>query len=482
MKCLRIIALTFTTLFTISAQGQDKKQWNLEECVNLAYENNLNVQLSELSMRNSEVGLLENKLRRIPTLNTNIFNSWRWGRSIDPTSNLFTTQRINSNGANATSSLLVFNGSKLNRAIKQGEKDVQAGYHDLEKAKNDVALDVVFGYLQVIFTRELLENAKIQLETSEAQLDQTTKLVDAGSLPITNKLDLQSQVASNEVELINAENDVNLAILRLKQYLQIPAEEEFDIVTPEFDAEKYSLIPYSVGEVYSQAETLQPEIKSADLRIQSALIGVRMAKSDHLPSINLQGQFFTNFSDQNRVPTGETEQVIQDLGTIGYLSNDPTQTVDAFPLIQDVPIREVQNIPSQWVDNRSWSVGFNIGIPIFNGWSTRSNIQRARIQEDQAKINALETRNFLRQTIETAYNDAQAAVKVFDAAEKQVEALEESFRATEKSYNLGALNYIDYQVSSFNLFSAKSNLVRAKFDYIFKLKVLDFYFGNPLTL
>lgn len=482
MKLIKIFALASFSLILLSAQAQEVKKWGLEECVNHAFEYNLNVQRSGLSMQNSEVGLLQNRLTRIPTLNTNISNSWRWGRSIDPTTNLFTTQRINSNGASATSNLLVYNGSKLNRSIKQSEKDVEAGYYDLEKAKNDVALDVVFGYLQIIFTRELLENARAQLNTSQAQLNQTEKLVNAGSLPITNKLDLQSQVASNEVEVINAENNVNLAILQLKQFLQIPAEEPFDIETPEFEKDNYDLVSASAGEVYNKALETQPEIKAADIKIQSAMLGVKIAKSDFLPTIFLQGQFFTNFSDQNRVPTGETEQVIQDLGTIGYLNNDPTQLVSAFPIVNEIPIREVQNIPTQWADNRSWVVGFNVGIPIFNGWQTRSNVQRAKIQEDIAEINAIETQNILRQTIETAYNDAQAASKVYDAAQRQVEALEESFRATERSYNLGALNFVDYQVSSFNLFSARSNLVRTKFDYIFKLKVLDFYLGNPLTL
>jgi outer membrane protein len=211
-------------------------------------------------------------------------------------------------------------------------------------------------------------------------------------------------------------------------------------------------------------------------------MGIKVAKSAHVPRISLQGQYTTNYSDQNNSPTGETETVIQDLGTIGYVLNDPTQLVNAFPLINEVPIREVQNIPNQWGDNRGFVAALNVGIPIFNGWQTQSNIQRSVIQKDLAEINATETRNILRTTIETSYNDAQAAIKIYDAAQKQVEALEESFRATEKSYNLGALNYVDYQISSFNLFSAKSNLVRSKFDYIFKLKVLDFYLGNPLTL
>ena len=152
---------------------------------------------------------------------------------------------------------------------------------------------MVYGYLQIIFTRELLENSREQLKTTQAQLDQTEKLVNAGSLPMTNLLDLQSQVAGNEVDVINGENDVNLAILRLKQYLQIPAEEPFDITTPEFEAENYQFVPYSVGEVYAQAEKTQPEIISADLQIESAELGVRVAKSDHIPQIGFQAQYYT---------------------------------------------------------------------------------------------------------------------------------------------------------------------------------------------
>jgi len=482
MKLYKMVALALVFLIHIGAQAQQEKKWTLEECINYAFDNNLSVKRSELTMQSDEVTLKQNQLSRIPTLSANIYNSWRWGRSIDPTSNLFTTQRINSNGASATSQFLVYNGSSLTRSIQRGRKNVEASYYDLEKSKNDVGLNVVLSYLQIIYTREILGNSQFQYNTTKAQMEQTEKLVNAGSLPKTNLLDLQSQLASNEVDIINAENNVSIAVLQLKQFLQIPAEEQFDIVTPDFEKDKYDFVPYSVGEVYAQAESIQPEIKSADLRIESAELGIKVAKADLIPNLGLQAQFNTNFSDLNSIPTGEYETVTQDPFPIGYLQSDPTQVVNSFPYSQEVPVREVQNIPTQWVDNRGWSVGFNIGIPIFNGWQTQSNIQRAKIEMDYAKISAKESRNQLRQTIETAYYDAQSAIKVYDAAMRQVEALEESFRVKEKSYNLGAVNYVDYQVASFNLFSAKSNLVRSKFDYIFKLKVLDFYLGNPLTL
>jgi outer membrane protein len=478
MKFSKTFTILFVALISLSTQAQEMKQWDLEACVNHAYENSLAVQRSQLALKDNEALVKQGKLSRLPTLNMNVFNSWRWGRSIDPTTNLFTTQRINSNGANASSNFLLYQGSRLSRSIKQGEMNVQASMYDLEKAKNDVALDVVFGYLQIIFTRELLENAREQLKTTKTQMDQTAKFVDAGSLPITNLLDLQSQVAGNEVDVINAENDVNLAVLQLKQFLQIPAEEPFDIVTPDFSASNYAFVTMSVGEVFETAEQTQPEIKSADIQIESAQMGVKIARSDHIPQVGLQGQFFTNYSDQNKEFTG-AEQIPDQFNPIGFLQSNPSEIV-VEPTFRTF-FNDI-NIPTQWADNRSWSAGFNIAVPIFNGWSTQTNVQRAKIQEDLAEINAIEARNVLRQTIETAYNDAQAAAKVFEAAQKQVDALEESFRATEKSYNLGAVNFVDYQVASFNLFSARSSQVRSKFDYIFKLKVLDFYLGNPLTL
>ncbi len=482
MKIFRPFTLGLILIASTTLTAQKAKEWTLQQCVDYAFENNLMIERSEFSMENEEVTLKQNKLSRIPSLNANVYNSWRWGRSIDPTSNLFTTKRINSNGLGGSANFLLYNGSRITRSIKRSEQMVQAGFYDMEKAKNDVALNVVYAYLQVIFAREQLENANFQVVTSKAQLDQVEKKVTAGALPRTNLLDLKAQVATNEVDVITAENDVAVAVLNLKQFLQIPAEEAFDIETPNLEDANYGSIENSSGEIFKLAELTQPEIKSADLRIESAEMGIKIAQSAYVPSVTLQGQFGTSYSDQNLVPTGDTQTIINDPGEIGYLVNDPSQLVNGNPTTLEVPIREIPNIPNQWTDNRNWSVGFNISVPIFNGWQIRSNVQRARIDMKMAENNAKETRNALRQTIETAYNDAQAAVKVYDAAQRQVEALEESFRATEHSYNLGAVNSVDYQLASFNLFSAKSNLSRSKFDYIFRLKVLDFYLGKPLTL
>jgi outer membrane protein len=478
-----ILVFLLASFLLNTAHAQEAKQWTLEECISYANNNNLNVQRGELAMRNNEASLKQSQLSRLPTFNFGASNNWRWGRSIDPTTNSFVTNKFYTNGFSWSSNVTLFNGMQQVNTIKQDKKYLEASYYDLQKTLNDLALDVVGGYLNIIFARELLENAKVQLNTTNTQLQQTEKMVDAGSLPVTNLLDLQAQLASNEVQVINAENDVELALLQLKQYLQIPASEAFDIVTPDFDPANYDMVPYSADGVYNEALKTQPEIKSAQLSIEGATFTEKIAKGAQIPQLTLGLNASTNYSDQFATPTGENQVVeVPGIPQVGFLDSDPTQTVSTYGYTQEVPITEVRDVWPQWVDNRGYGLGFSLFVPIFQGYQIRTNIQRAKIQRENAEIAAEETKNILRQTIERAYNDSQAASKVFDAAEKQVAALEESFRATERSYNLGAANFVDYQVASNNLFQARSDLVRAKFDYIFKLKVLDFYIGNPLTL
>ena len=485
MKKQKILVLAFAFFVTSWTHAQEVKHWSLEQCINYAFENNLNIKLSDLSRQNIDAQLQQSKLSMIPSLNFNLFNSWRWGRSIDPTTNRFANQSINSNGLNGSTSVILFNGNRQVNTIRQGKKELEASHYDMEKSKNDIALQVVGGYLNVIFAREQFENANNQLNTTRTQVEQTQKLVDAGSLPITNLLDLTAQEAGNEVDVINAENEIELALLQLKQLLQIPASELFDVVKPEFDPEEYGMVPYPVDEVYQQALGTQPEIRSANLKIESADYGIKLAKGAHIPALSMNGQFFTNYSsiqNRERIVADDAGGTPTDIppSPIGQVNNDPNFMVYSFPrtiyTMPDYPIG------TQWLDNRSWSLGLNISIPVFNGYITKTNVQRAEIMKESVTIEAENTRNVLRQTIERAYNDAEAAVKIFDAATKQVEALQESFRATERSFNLGAKSFVDYQVASSNLFRAKSDLTRAKFDYIFKLKILDFYLGNPLTL
>ncbi len=478
IKIFYILVFLFFSLLGISAQD---RVWTYSECLDYALENNLSVKRGELDVEMDEVNLKQSKANMFPTFNFGGGWGINWGRSIDPTTNLFTSQRIQSVGIQSGSSVTVFGGLQKMNTIKQNKLDLEASVSDLEDARNDVILNVVTFYTNVIFNQELLETAELQLGTTTQQLGRTKKLVEAGSLAISELLDLQSQKASNELEVINAENSLNLALLNLKQVMQMPASEELAVVVPEMEAEDYGFLALTVTDIYQTAELIQPEIKSADLDVQSSIIGEKIAKGALYPSLNLGYSMFTNYSDA-RDPFRKHDGTFGPPGEIpdaGFLTGDPTQPITLYtpnPNFIDVD----NGVGDQFSDNFSRSLNFSISVPIFNGLVARSGMQRASINRAQAEINAREVRNQLRQIIETAYNDAVASSKALEASQKQVEALVESFRVTEKRYNLGAVNFVDYQVAQNNLFGAKSDLVRSKYDYIFKTKILDFYQGNPI--
>jgi outer membrane protein len=472
VKNVLIIALL---TFTMSVSAQTSRVLDLQQCIEIALENNLSVKRGMLSLENAKIDKFQARGNQLPNLNVSGNYGYNWGRSIDPTTNDFINQQITFSGLNGSSNVVLFNGFRLANSVKQAQVNVESNEYDLEKIKNDVTINIVTFYLNVIFNRELVENAEFQLNSSEEQLQRTKKLVASGALPLTNELELTSQVATNEVNLVNAQNNLDLALLSLKQAMLIPASESIDIVIPDIEPDTQEGIGYSPQEVYDAAMNEMPEIQSAQLGLESALLGVKVAKAGGMPSLNLGGSFSTNYSDaySRAVVTG-SEFVEQDI-----VFNGQTTTI-AFEqptyIREDVPFRD------QIDQNLSRSLGISLSLPIFNRFSTHSNVQRARISLQQAEITVRERENTLRQQIESAYNDAQAAAKTYEANEKQVRALEETFRAVQNQYNLGAVNFTDFQVASNNLYRAKSDFVRAKYDYIFKVKILEFYKGNPLTI
>ena len=216
----------------VKAQQAEIRVYSLEECIGIALDSNLNVKLSELDNQNSEIDLLQSNMDRLPNFNLGGGYGINWGRSIDPTTNDFITQRMSFSSFGGNSSVTLFNGRVLNNSIKRAELNVLTAQSNLERTRNDVALNVTSYYLDVIFNKELERNAQSQMAVTQQQLDRTTKLVNAGSLPITNILDLEAQLATNEVNLINAENRLSLSVLNLKQALQISGDQPLDIVVP----------------------------------------------------------------------------------------------------------------------------------------------------------------------------------------------------------------------------------------------------------
>jgi outer membrane protein len=415
----------------------------------------------------------------LPTLNASGSYGSNWGRTIDPSTNNFTTNKVENSNLSANASLLLWNGFRLFYNMKQGDVELDAANEDLIKARNDVILNVITLYLNVVFNKELFSVAQLQFKSTLDQLDRTKKLSAAGSVPQADVLNLEAQLATNELNVIQRENDLNLSLLQLKQALQLQASEPMDVELPQVDIQSESVIGKSAEEIFEIATMSMPEIKAAELRKRSSLYGYRAARGSLYPRLSLNGSFSTLYSDQfKRFVSDGTFTTTTPV--VGVVPSTGESVLATKPVTVPGGSFEVSNITNQYQDNRGRSVGLSLTIPVFNGLVARSNMQRAAINKELADVTLIETKNALRRIVETAYNNAQAAIKTYQSTDKQVKARDEAFRMTKQRYNLGAINFTDYQVAENNLFQAQSDLLRAKYDFIFRKKILDFYQGLPL--
>jgi outer membrane protein len=467
-----ILLISCLTLFS----QNEKKVWTLKELIDYAIANNLSVKRSTYNVETSHINARQSKMAMLPTLNASASDGYNWGRTIDPTTNNYTEDRVNSVNMSANTSLLLWNGFRLFYNMKQSDTEYEAVNEDLIKSRNDVILDVINLYLNVVFNKELYNNAQLQLKSTQEQLARTKKLAAAGSVPKSDVLNLEAQSATNELNQIQRENALNLSILQLKQALQLPSSTQMDVELPQIYVEAIT-IDKGVDEIFEIATMTMPEIKAAQLRRKSATYALRSSKGNLYPRLSINGSVSTAYSDQRQqfFPDGGISTSTE---TLGYVQGVGT------PVLRDVttPSGEIRvpNYSDQFDNNQGKSLGLSLQIPIFNGLSSRSAVQRAAINQNLSEISLTETENVLRQSVETAYNDAVAASKTYNSSLKQVSARDEAFRMTKQRFDIGAVNYVEYQVSENDLFQANSDLLRAKYDFIFKKKVLDFYQGLPL--
>jgi len=459
--------------------------WTLKQCVDYALANNLDVQRGVYGVESSEIDLRQARAAMIPTLNLGVSYGYNWGRSVDPVTYQFTTDAQNTMNPNATSSATIFNGFRLQNQVKQYSRSNEASKLDLQKTKNDISLNIASLYISVVFNKEQLENAKFQLGSSQQQLDRTKKQVAAGGLPRSEELNLDAQVATNEVNVIQRENALNLSLLQLKQALQLPASTAMDVEVPQLEVEDL-VLDQSRDQIYDIAKETMPEVKSSQAKIESSEFAVRAARGNIYPRLTANAMITSNYSsasDQRRfIRDGGQTTVVDTIGVAvtGPNPGDPTYPVLGSANVPTGKFEDSYGYRAQMKDNIYRQIGVTLSIPIFNGLQAKSTYQRAIISRRLAEISAKETNNTLRQNVETAFNDAVAAAKTYQSSVRQVGAREEAFRMTKQRYEIGAANYVEYQVAENDLFRAKSDLVRAKYDFIFRKKVLDFYQGKPL--
>jgi outer membrane protein len=441
--------LLFLILFFASGMaGAQTKPWTFQQCLDTALQRNISVNQSRMSNELNKVSLEQYKANRIPSLSANANEALNVGKNVDPTTNTFVTDAYHSTNVGISSSYNLFNGMQNANTIRQNRLNVQAGESDIEKAKNDVILNITTGYLQVLFANEILAAAKSQEEATASQVERTDKMVNAGKSPESDLLQIKSQLATDNLAVITAQNQLDLAKVTLMQLMDIPITDNFEVEVPLMDESQEGVL-LTNEEIYQKSLTVQPQISSASLRTSASMMALKVSQGAHWPRISLGANLNSNYASSRKQGSAVNPE--------------------GYPFFQQM-----------W-DNLGQSFSMGVAIPIYSNRQIKSNIDRAKINLITTRLNEQNVKNVLRKSIEQTYTDMRASVKKYEATKQQVAAVEGVYKNSEKKYSVGVMSATDFLIQKNNFTQSQSNLIQAKYDYIFKRKILDFYQGMAIT-
>ncbi len=469
------IVLLFTLLLA-SSFSFAQKSLTLDECISTAKENNISIKKAQLTQQLSEYSVTQSKMNFFPNISASTGYYFNFGKTIDPTTNLFVTQSTQTNTLALNGSIGIFNGFERWNTLKQSQFDLLASQASTETTVNNVMLYVVGGFLNIVYAKENLEVANEQLQLAQDQLDRTKKLVQYGALTQGSQYDIEAQEALSEVTKVTAQNNLDIAKLNLAQLLNVNGP--IDIVIPEINmTAELSQMNVTMEDIYATALGTQPVIRSADYQLKSAQKGIDIARGRLYPSLTMFGSLSSNYSNLYKNYTIDSSSFLTiPIGFVSDAYSTPVYTLEPTYLISNVPLRK------QYSDNFGQAFGFSLDIPIFNNWQNRTNVSRSKINALDAQFNLDAAKQQLLKDVQTAYADAVAAKNSYEASLKAVTSLQKSFDDAQKKFDAGAITSLDFTTTKNNFTKAQSDLLQAKYQYIFKLKVLDFYQGKPITL
>lgn len=467
----KITLLTFLYFFINSPlNAQSTEVWDLKRCIEYAQQENLQVAQSQWSIAQSTLQYEQSQRNRMPTSNGSSSLGYNYGFSVNPTNNQVVTQGLTTANFSVNGGLNLYSRGIVNNTILQNEVMVQATQADMAQLKNNIALNVAQAYLQVLVASELSENAKTQLSSTKEQLARQDKLIAAGTVAEITRYVLESQQAVEETAIVSAENQILSAMLVLRQAMNLPSEAKLEIAKPDLLNFIPELTVYNLDEIYRIAEGTQPVIKASDLRIRSSLIGISVAEGAKKPSLSAFAQINTRISSSAFRASGETQLVTQTV----YFNGSPVEFGTQQPVFEKTPI--YAQIPR----NFGSGFGLSLNVPIYSAGKNETNMQLAEIGMKQAQVNSAIQRQALRQSIERAYLDLKTSYNNYQAVEKQIAITAKTMESIQKQIAAGVGNQTDFTVSKNNLNKANNDLIRAKYDFVLKQKVLEFYAGKPL--
>ena len=439
MKRHHIIALAFS-LWGLGNFAHAQEAWDLRQCINYAIEHNINIKLQENNVKNQEVSLSTAKNSRLPNLQASANESLGFGRGLTG-NNTYANRNTQSTSFNLGSDVPLYTGGQITNQIKQNKLNLQAALADLEKAKENISMQVASAYLEAVYQKDLVAVAERQKELSQAQERRVELLFQNGKVSETELAEARSHVAADELSLTQQQNSSMLALLELSQLLELPTPEQFDIQQPEAISPS-AVVLTAPDAIYAEALNIKPQILAGKLNVQSAEKGVRIAQAGHYPSVHFSAGMGSSYTK-----------------------------VSGF---------EAASFGKQMDDNFNQSLGISLSVPIFNRYATRNAVRQARLQVAAQQFQLEETQKALYKEIQQAYYNALAAQKQCISSDAALTASQTAFNLMQKKYENGKATATEYQESKTNLLKAESTALQSRYTFLFRQKILEFYRGTEL--
>ncbi len=466
---MRPLILILFTLISIIARSQT---WDLPQCIDYALKHNITLKQAALNSEINKNNTLQSKASVLPSLNAGVQHNYNFGQTIDRFTNTFANTQVLSQNFYLSSSVVLWSGLSQYNTIKANQYNYLSSEENVKQLANDLSLNVANAYIAVIFGEELLKISQKQADITKEQLERTQKLVTAGAIAKSIEYDIKAQLANEEVNVTSAENNLTISLLNLRQLMNLDSVSNFSVVRPNLEVTDNPILA-DVQYIYESGLKTQPSIKRGEYSILSAEKYLAASKGRISPTLTFNASLGTGTS-------GLAKDVLG-VNFTGYQLSGITSGGDSVYTPTSELITRKTSFADQFKNNANKIIGFTLNIPLFNGLQTYTSVKNAKINALNARLSQDLAKQNLYKTVSQAYISAKAALNKYNATKSSVEAANESFKYSQQKFDAGVISAFDFSTAKNRLFAAESNLLQAKYDYIFKLKVLDYYQGKPLT-
>ena len=456
MKINKYNSFVFALLLAFGLSGKaQSKQWTLEECVRYALDNNITIKLSELDVKSAVIDKKGALGSYLPSVNGSASHSWNIGRNVNPITNIASTETTQYTQLGVSAGVDIYKGLQNQNIYRRTKLSIIASQYQLVKMQEDIALNVANAFLEILFNKENLKVKKEQLAIDEKRFARSEEMVNAGTIPRGDLFDLKATVATDKQAIIVAENNLLISKLSLAQLLQLKEFTDFDVIDDTNAKDENGILLQNPVDIYNKAKEIRTDLKIAQTNLEIAEKNVVIARGAYQPTLKGFYSFGTSASYSD-ILTGQDVN-----GNPVYVSPDPA--------IQ------------QFSDNKGHTFGFQLNVPIFNGFSTRNNVERNKVSLEKSKIDLEQKSLDLQRNVYTAFTDAKGALNAYESSTVTLEARQQSYNYAKEKYDVGLMNSFDFTQAQTLLTNAQSDVIRTKYDYIFKIKILEFYFGIPIV-